>query len=312
MSGDDAATQANARTGPESSCPMLPRDILTALAVAVVWGLSFAAIKFGVNDLPPLLLTALRFALAALPAVFFLPRPAVSWWIIGGFGFILGVVKFGAMFLAIKAGMPTGLSAVVIQTQVFFTMLMAALIFRERPTRLQLIGAALAFGGVGLVAFSKSGGAPLGPFLIILFAAFCWAAANMVAKMAGKVDMLAFSVWSSLVPPIPLLILSLIFEGPTAITQSVTHASWLAWGSLLYMSYGATLFGFSFWNHLLTRYPTASVAPFALLVPVIGLVTGALVFNEPMPLVVVTGAVFVLSGLAINVFGARLVSLLRR
>lgn len=291
---------------------MRTQDILTALTVAIVWGLSFAAIKFGVNEIPPLLLTAERFALAAIPAVFFLPRPKVPWRIIAGFGFILGVVKFSALFLAIKMGMPTGLSAVVIQTQVFFTILVAALVFRERPTRLQLIGAGLAFSGVGLIAFSKSAGAPLLPFFTVLFAALCWAAANMVAKAAGKVDMLAFSVWSSLIPPIPLFILSLIFEGPEAIRQSLSAPSWLAWASLLYMTYAATLFGFSFWNHLLTRYPTAAVAPFALLVPVIGLVTGAILFAEPMPGIVIAGAAMVLTGLAVNVFGARLFALLRR
>ncbi len=137
------------------------------------------------------------------------------------------------------------------------------------------------------------------------------ATVKMVAKAAGRVDMLAFSVWSCLIPPIPLLVLSLIFEGPEAIGRALVSPSWLAWGSLIYMAYGATLFGFSFWNHLLSRYPTAAVAPFALLVPVIGLITGALVFDEPMPPSVIAGAALVLFGLAVNVFGARLFALLR-
>jgi len=290
---------------------MQPKDILLALAIAICWGLSFAAIKFGVHDIPPLFLTALRFTLAALPAVFFVPRPPVAWRLLIAFGIILGVIKFSIMFLAIKAGMPTGLSALVIQTQVFFTIALGALAFRERPTRLHLIGAGLAFFGVGLIAFSKTADAPLLPFLMILFSALCWGVANMIAKAAGKVDMVAFSIWSSLVVPVPLLAVSLVVEGASTIASSVANASWLAWASLAYMAYGATLFGFSYWNHLLTRYPTASVAPFALLVPIIGLATGTVLFDEPMPAVVLAGAALVMAGLSINVFGARLMARLR-
>jgi len=286
-------------------------SILLALTVVIVWGLSFSAIKFGVDEMPPLFLTAFRFALAALPAVFFVPRPS-AWRYLAGFGFILGVVKFSVMFLAIKAGLPTGLSSILIQTQVFFTIAFAALMFRERPTRLQLTGTALALAGVVIITASRATGAPMATLFLTLFAAVCWGLANLIAKAAGKADMLAFIIWSSLIPPIPLLALSLVFEGPAAIRSGVTEASWLAWGALLYMAYGATLFGFSAWNHLLSRYSTAAVAPFGLLVPIVGMVVGAFVLGEAMPPVIIGGAALILTGLAVTLFGAQAIAALRR
>lgn len=286
-------------------------SLLLALSVVIVWGLSFAAIKFGVDELPPLFLTALRFLLAALPAVFFVPKPAVAWRSIAGFGFILGVVKFSAMFLAIKAGLPTGLSSILIQTQAFFTIAFAALMFRERPTRIQLTGAAVAFAGVCLIAVSKATPVPLGTVLLVLFAAVCWGLANMVAKAAGRTDMLAFIIWSSLIPPIPLFCLSLIFEGPGAIAHSVLTASWRAWAATAYMIYGATLFGFSAWNSLLSRHSTASVAPFGLLVPIVGMLVGGLLLGEAMPPELIAGGLIVLAGLSLTLFGERLIARLR-
>ena len=123
---------------------MPPRHIFLALSVALVWGLSFIAIRWGVDEVPPLLLTAVRYVFAAVPAVFFVKRPAVGWPLLVGYGFAIGVGQFGLLFLAIKLGMPAGLSSLVIQLQVFFTIFLAFAFFGERPNLAQLGGAAVA------------------------------------------------------------------------------------------------------------------------------------------------------------------------
>jgi len=285
---------------------MTPRDNLLAVAVAAIWGFAFVPIRLGVEEMPPLLLTAMRFLFSAVPAIAFVRPPRAPARLVVAFGIVLGVVKFGLLFTAMKLGMPVGLSSLVMQMQVFFTIVLAAVLLRERPTRLQLLAIAIALAGIGIIALSKDRGAPLGPFLMALAAAFCWGVANMLARQAKGADMLAFIVWSSLVAPAPLLALSLLIEGPAAVTAALSHPSWTVIGSVLFLAYGATLFCFSVWTRLLKTYPAAVVTPFALLVPVSGFLSGWLVMGEAMPPAVIAGSALVLLGLAINVFGPRL------
>ncbi len=171
---------------------MKTRDILTAISVAVVWGLTFIAIKIGVGETTPLALSALRFVFAALPAVFFVPPPKASPWIVALYGLFIGVGQFGLLFVAIRQGFPVGLASLVIQLQAFFTIFLAWALMRERPRRAQLVGAGVAFIGIALIGSRRLDGASLVPFLMVIAAAAFWGAGNIAAKFAGRVDMLAF------------------------------------------------------------------------------------------------------------------------
>ncbi len=284
---------------------MSPRDLVLALGVVIIWGLNFVAIKWGVAEVPPFLLTALRYIGCVLPAIFFVRRPAVSWKLLAAYGFTVGVLQFGFLFSAVKLGMPAGLASLVIQMQAFFTIGFAMLLLSERPNRFQILGALVALSGLAAVASERLEGAVLIPLLMTVAASFFWGMSNLITKRAGKVDMLAFVVWGSLVPPIPMLILSLAFEGPQAIT-GLLHLTPLAIGSVLFIAYGSTLFGYGAWAILLGRYPASSVAPFSLLVPVAGF-AGALVFlGEAISGLEILGSVLIFSGLVLNVFGSRL------
>lgn len=287
------------------------RDTLLALLVVFIWGTSFLAIRFGVDDVPPLTLTALRFLFTALPAAFFVPRPNVPGWTLVGYGTALGIIKFSLLFSAIKLGMPIGLTSVVAQLQVFFTLGIAAVIFGETPSRLQVTGAGLAFLGIVLFGWERAQGAPLGPFLMVIGAAFFWGVANAIGKKAGTRDMLGFIVWSSLVVPVPLLALSVIVDGPAAIGAALLPPSLKTTLSITYLAVAATLVGFGLWSSLLARHPVAQVAPFALLIPLVGFACGVFVLGESVTLLTLAGTGVVLAGLAINVFGDRLVTSLR-
>lgn len=282
------------------------RHIVLALSVAVVWGLSFIAIRWGVDEVAPLLLTALRYVFAALPAVFFVKRPAVGWPLLIGYGLAIGVGQFGLLFVAIKLGMPAGLSSLVIQLQVFFTIFLAFAFFGERPGFAQLGGAAVALAGIGVIAVDRLEGAALLPLLLTIAAAGCWGLGNMVGKAAGRIDMLGFVVWSALIPPIPLFLASLLLDGPGAIPLAMEQLTFKGVGSIAFMAYIATLFGFGAWAWLLSRYSTGQVAPFALFVPVAGIASAALFLGEAITGVEVIGSVLVFAGLLINVFVPRL------
>jgi O-acetylserine/cysteine efflux transporter len=218
------------------------------------------------------------------------------------YGLLIGVGQFGLLFLAIHDGFPAGLASLVIMAQVFFTIALAWLIFSERPRRAQVIGSLVGFLGMAVIGSERLAGASLGPFLMIILAALFWGAGNVLAKSVGKVDMLAFTVWSSLAAPLPLIALSLAVEG-TGGLAALTHPGWKLVVSVLVLSYGGTLFGYGLWARLMAHHSAATVAPFALLVPVVGMIAAALVFGESLSLVELGGGVLVMAGLALNVFG---------
>jgi O-acetylserine/cysteine efflux transporter len=289
-----------------------PRDLALTLAVVAVWGYTFVPIKVALAEVPPFTLAALRFFLAAVPIVFFVRRPAMPWRDIAAYGFAIGICQFGLLFLGLKLGMPAGLSSLVIQVQVFFTIGLAVAFTGDHLRRHNLVGAAIAVVGMIVLALYKvaSGltGTAIG-FALVIAAAFAWAVGNIIAKRAAGehgADMFALTVWSSLVPPLPLLALGFAFEGGADTLRIIAAMSPLAWGCVLVMSYGATLFGFGSWNALLHRYPTALISPFALLIPISGLASGALFLGESLAPVQMAGVALVFVGLVVNVYGLRM------
>ncbi|SEO48965.1 O-acetylserine/cysteine efflux transporter [Methylobacterium sp. UNC300MFChir4.1] len=283
---------------------MTLRDGLAAILVVTILGLAFVAIKVGLETVPPLMLCALRFGFAALPAALVIRPPRAPVALVAGFGLALGVGQFGLLMTAIRLGMPAGLSSLLIQVQVPFTVALAWALQGERPRRRQILGGSIALLGVAAVALGRGGGAPLGPLILVVGAALSWASANVVAKRIGRVDRLALMVWSSLATTPPLLILSLIVEGPGALT-ALAHPSWGAIGSVAFQAYPTTLLAFGLWNGLLTRYPAAAVTPFALLVPVAGILSTHLVLGEPLSADILAGGGLILTGIALSLRGTR-------
>lgn len=286
-------------------------DILLALLTVTIWGFNFVVIKIGLQDLPPFLFSAMRFIFAALPLVFFIKRPAIPWRLLVGYGLFQFALQFALLFSGMKLGFPAGLASLVIQLQAFFTMGLAVLILKERPRAAQLIGAFIALAGIGLVAAHMEASATLIGFLLVVGAGVSWAAANIVTKTIGTVNPLALVVWGALIAVPPLLLVSLLMEGPAAWAAAATRFNWLSASAVLFQSYPNTIVGFGIWSILMRKYPTATIAPFALLVPVVGMLSAALVLDEQLQWWKIMAGLLVLSGLALNQFGGRLMMLLR-
>jgi len=278
--------------------------ILAALTVAVTWGFNFIVMKHAVSEFPPLLLTALRFGLAAIPMVFLVKRPPCGWRPLLAFGCLFGIVKFGLLFTAFAAGLPSGLGAVMLQTQAFFTILLGVLLLGERPSGAQRFSLAVAALGVAVIAQAVSGTATMLPVALTVAAAAAWGFANIVVKRLPGVDMLSFMVWASVVPPLPMLALSLWADGPATVWTAMTSATWLGWGAVFYLAYPVSVMTLAMWGSLLARYSTASVAPFALLVPVVGYLCSAVIYGERLTPVTFIGAALLLASLTINAFSA--------
>jgi len=247
------------------------RHLLLAIAVVAIWGSNFVVIKVALAVLPPMLLAVLRFAIAFVPACFFLARPAVGWKNLAGYGLFVGVGQFGLLYLAMQGHISPGLASLVIQTQVFFTLLLAARLAGEHVLPSQWAGLALAVAGIAVIVLHTDGTTtPLG-LAMVLAAAFSWACGNLVGKRAGNVNMLAYVVWSSAFAVPPLLVLALLIDGPDRIATALAAADAGTWGAVLWQSFANTLFGYGCWAWLLTRHPAPRIVPMALLVPVFGM-----------------------------------------
>ncbi|MEV4720564.1 EamA family transporter [Micromonospora noduli] len=274
---------------------------LLALLVAAIWGVNFVAIELGLRDLPPLVLTALRFVAAAVPLVFLVPRPSARLRYVVAYGLVLGVLKFGALFTALAAGMSAGLASLVLQAQALMSVLLAAAVLGERPARAQVAGVLVGSVGIGLLAIHSGGHASVIGFVLTLFAAASWALANLVMRASDETRPLSLLVWSSLVPPLPLLGLAGVVDGGQAVLDAITGLSWRGLLAVAYVAYVSTLVGFGIWNRLIAQYSVARVAPFSLLVPVFGLSAAWLLLDEPVGPTELAAAATVLAGLALVV-----------
>ena len=281
-------------------------DLLCALGVVVIWGLNFVVMKVGLQGLSPMLMGALRFAAAALPFVWFVKRPALPWRYLVGYGLAQGLGQFGFLFLGLQLGMTAGMASVVMQTQAFFTLLLAAPLLGERARPAQWAGLSVALAGLVLIAVAHGEGPgqmTLIGFVLTLSAAFMWAVSNMVARaasLAGPFQPFPFIVWSSLVPILPFLALDLVIDGPAHVWEQLQGMDVNAVLAVLYLGWLATLLAYSLWTLLLKRHPAGRVTPFSLLVPVVGLWAAWAFFGEvPLPLQWL-GTLGVLLGLVVN------------
>jgi O-acetylserine/cysteine efflux transporter len=285
------------------TAPTLPfRHLLLALAVIAVWGTNFVVIRHALDDLPPLLFAALRFTLVVLPAIFFFRKPDVPWRHLISYGLFIGVGQFGLLFLAINSDIAPGLASLVVQTQVFFTIGLAMCCSGERVKMFQLVALMIAASGLGIILMhTDKSTTPLG-LALVLGAALSWACGNHIVKQSGKVNMVAYVVWSSIFAVPPLFAASAWFEGTAAIGSALAAADVATWSAVLWQSVGNSLFGYAAWGWLLARYPAATISPLALLIPVFGMGATALLLGEPMPLWKLSAAALVIGGMALNLF----------
>ncbi len=290
---------------------MTLKHSLLAFIVVAIWGINFSFIEIGLRELPPILFSALRFTIVAFPAIFFIPFPKTSVWNVLGVGLFLGIFKFALLFIAMKDDATPGIASLLLQAQVFFTIGLGLLIFKEQVSKSQWLGIALATGGFSCFFIGNSDSLTLTGLILLLSAAFFWGLANILLKRVRGVNLLHFMVWVSVIPPIPLLILSYFLETDQTIDLllSTTSSTWLA---LIYVSYLSTLIAFALWAWLLKTYPSATVAPFALLIPVVGITTSALVFGESFRLVEIIGGGLILLGLILCVVKANITNIFRR
>ncbi|MBW5825097.1 EamA family transporter [Yersinia kristensenii] len=287
-------------------------DFLIALLITAIWGVNFSIIKLGLITADPLILAGIRFALCALPAVFFIKKPDTSWHYIIGYGLLFGIGLWGIVNLGIKAGVSAGIASLVLQFGAFFTMLLGAFLFREKLSRYQYIGIIVALLGLTSIIFVSDGSVTLVGLAFVLCGAVVWGLVSIIIKKSNTKQVFAFLVWSSLFSPIPLFLLSYLFNSASGFTELASQFNATTLFSILFQVYPNTLFAYWIWNSLLTKYPVSVVAPLSLLVPIFGMLGSVMIFNESIPTGKIVAMVFIISGLIIGLYGKRLIDRLKR
>ena len=282
---------------------MRPIHTAAAFLIAAIWGLNFTVIRFGLDEFTPLGFATWRFVLGALP-VLFVPRPAVSWGTLAGIGGFMFTGQFVFLFFAMQAGLPPGLTSVLVQMQGPLTVVLAALALRERASPGQWLGLAIALGGVLVIARSVDGSVPIFAVVLALMSALSWATGNLFFRAARGVSLFAVTVWASLLPPLPLALAGFMLDGVGPTLAPLLQPTWRGTLVLLYTVVPAMWLGYFIWGTLLRTYPAAKVGPVSLLVPCCALGFAALLVGEPIGGWRLIGVLVVLAGVAVSTFAA--------
>ncbi|OGV40283.1 MAG: hypothetical protein A3F46_09515 [Legionellales bacterium RIFCSPHIGHO2_12_FULL_42_9] len=286
--------------------PLSLGSLLLALGVAIIWGINFVMVKISLEQIPPLTLCSLRFLFASIPAIFFIRRPNLPWKTIIQYGSLTFALQFSLLFAGMAAGVSPGVAALISQSQVFFSMFLAWILTQQKIGIWQILGAIVAFAGIGVIGLHKNIDCTLIGFLLLLGAAMFWSIGNCIAINLKNVNMFALVVWGSFIAFFPLSFTAWIVEHPLKI---IIHPELLAWTTILavaYITYASTHFGYASWSWLLNKYPTASIVPFALFSPIAAMIASTLLFHESFELWKGVATLLVTTGLCVNLFGQSL------
>lgn len=285
-----------------STTNLTPRHLLLALLVVVVWGTNFIAIYIGLQELPPFLFATIRFGLSALPLVFLLPRPKTSLINLVAFGLFNFALQFGLLFTGIHMGLSPGLSSLVLQVQIFFSMALAFILFKDKPGFFKVAGSLISFIGIAIVAINVDGSATLLGFILTILAALSWALGNIFTKKINADSPLALVVWGNLIALPFMAVVSFFIDGPELISSSVLNISWSTIGAVVFVVYLSTHLGYGLWGYLLKSYATSAVVPFTLLIPVVGFLSSAALLGEQLTPWKLWASFFIMAGLTFNLF----------
>lgn len=280
--------------------------LLLVILVVIIWGVNFLFISIALQEIPPLLLCAIRFLLTSVPAIFFIRLPIESIKPIITYGMVMFAMQFACLFMGMYVGMSAGMASLIMQMQVFFSMFFAAIMLDEKPYSWQIIGAIVSFIGIAVVAMHVDHSMTLLGFIFILGAAATWGVGNLLTKKVKDIKTLTLVVWGGFFACFPMFILSFLFEGMQAIPLAYHHLTWQVVGSIAYIVGISTLVAYTAWAWLMTRYLISTIVPFTLLIPVVGLLCSAFFLGEPLQSWKLIAGLLIISGLGINLLGARL------
>lgn len=278
-------------------------SLFISLMITAIWGLNFVVIKYCLVETKPLTLCVLRFFLSSVPFIFFAKRPKTPFWLLGLYGIVMFVIQFGLLFLGLYLGMPAGLASLLLQIQVFFSLFIGIFVFQEKIRLWNVVGCLISFIGIGIVIAHLDSSISIKGLLPIIGTAACASLGNLITKKMGNINSISLVAWGSFIAWPLLLLLCLLIDGPEILLHTLFDLEIDFWIGVGYITYLSTIVAYGAWSWLVANNPLKAVTPFTLLTPIFALIGGALFLDESLPPWKMLATIFVLSGLAINLFG---------
>ena len=278
---------------------MNAKHVVMAFFIVVLWGLNFVALKIAVLSLPPIFLAGLRFLLISIPWIFFVEKPKVSKRQFITLPITLGVLQYSLLYYGMSTGLSAGLSAVILQTQSFFTVIMSTILIKEKPRLNEILGLFIGALGVMILLINNNGDFKIEAVLIILAAAISWGIANIQLKNLGNVNMVSFLIWISPFAAIVLFIISFILEYDLVLNIDFSNVEIKVFLSIFYTAYLSTVIGFTMWQYLLNKYKSVQITPYGLLVPVTGSIFGYIILSEVLEIYQIIAGIVIIIGLMV-------------
>ena len=278
---------------------MNAKHVVMAFFIVVLWGLNFVALKIAVLSLPPIFLAGLRFLLISIPWIFFVEKPKVSEKQFITLPITLGVLQYSLLYYGMSTGLSAGLSAVILQTQSFFTVIMSTILIKEKPRLNEILGLLIGALGVMILLINNNGDFKIEAVLIILAAAISWGIANIQLKNLGNVNMVSFLIWISPFAAIVLFIISFILEYDLVLNIDFSNVEIKVFLSIFYTAYLSTVIGFTMWQYLLNKYKSVQITPYGLLVPVTGSIFGYIILSEVLEIYQIIAGIVIIIGLMV-------------
>ena len=270
-------------------------DILFAIAVPTIWGLGFTLAKFALAEFPPILLIALRFSVTALALVWFVRMPRKLLPRIFLVSVVSATIQYSLTYTGLD-GMDASTAGIVIQLEVPFAALVAAVFLKEHLGWRRAVGMAMAFGGVGLMCGEPKVQENMLPVFLVMGGALTWAIGQVMVRALGQVGGFTLIAWVAVMAAPQLFLSSAVFESNQ--WAALQNATWITWAAILYLGLIMNGVGYAMWYHLLGRYPVNQVMPYLLLVPVTTVATGVLLLGEDLTWIVAAGGLVVVAGIA--------------
>ena len=274
-------------------------ELLLAASVPLLWGIGFTFAKAGLNEFPPLFLMGLRFTLAALTLVWFVPIPRGQLKQIFWISLVGSTLQYGMTFTGLSM-LDASLAIIIIHLEVPFSVLLAAIVLKDKPGIQRILGMLISFAGIVLIAGQPSLSEQLPAILLTAAGAMTWAVGQiMVKRLENPPSGFALTAWIGFFSGPQMILGSFMFEDSQ--WESLSNASWIGWGVILYLALIMTVLGYGIWYHVLSRNHVSKVMPVMLLLPVFTIASSMLFLGEePSPMIFI-GAAVVIGGVSMIV-----------
>ena len=280
------------------SASLSPRDLALAVSVPIIWGLGFTFSKAALDEFPPIFLMACRFALTAVTLVWFVRPPLALLRRIAVIAFISATVQYSLTFTGLE-GLDASTAVLLVQLEVPCGVLLATVLLREHLGLERALGIVLTFIGVLMFSGEPRIAEHLGSVAMVLGGVFTWALGQVMIRKLGPVGGFTLIAWVAVMATPQLFVCSFVFEDGQM--EALANATWVGWGTIVYLGIVMTALGYGIWYHLLGRFDVNVVMPFLLLLPVVSIVAGVVLLGESLTPPLVVGGIMVLCGVAIIV-----------